>query len=517
MNHLLYVLAFGACIFIALRGVQNLSHFVKNVRLFIDARSDEEKHIAARRHYYMVIPALREQAVISDTLRYFAKLKLDTKAFSVIVATTRRETYEHESNFQRLASVAKDLHNSIPLYRFLNKYAGVFDRLTLTKLWEELHSKPAKSTLGYIEKLHASYELTGQLVQALADEINGKMGRSDFIQLIEYPHTEGLVAHQINFAINSLTNRSSHDYIGIYNADSRPPLDTLIQAEEIIQVRSSAHTPVIQQSSLFTLNVNNDDTSYSGKANAIHQSLWTLKHEITMLRLQSKHAPYLDDHPSILQQLWHTRFTVCVCHGLFINSDYYDKLPLPENSVIEDTSYGLLQCLNHTPVVPLYALENSESPTSLTAGISQKRTWFRLVFDLWDINISALKRETSTESTSLEILVLMARITPIYIFWFFHTLVVVFPLLVVIYLHNPWLFCTWLLTLFIYWLVPALILDANLPNLVGQKKLGSIKIVKIFILGMPGILTHSVGPWLSVYDGIRKKFGITIEKKKTER
>ncbi len=509
-------------VLIALRGVQNSGHFLKNVYSFRTAHSQESTPTPAR-HYFLIIPALREQAVLKDTMDYFAKLDFDKRFYTIVIATTNKEAYDHARNRARLPELARDLSHNAPLGKVLAAYAGVFDRATLSDIHTTCTGGAENTTLLYLKGRHDSYTSTDQLAHKIANTLNRQAHRTDFVKVIEYPHEHGHMVHQINYVVTVLQAQlKSQDYIAIYNADSRPARNTLRVAENNVQSRVThgENTPAImQQSSLFTLNLSENTQRYNAawRANAFHQSMWTMKHDVTMRRLQSSHVLKLQTQPTFWQRIAHMRFAVCTGHGLYINAAHYSVLPLPEDSVVEDAAYGMLQCLNHVPITQLYTLENSETPTSLRSVINQKRVWFKLVFDLFRIQRDTYHSRNETGSSIIDIFVLTARIVPTYFLWFFHSIFTIVPLALALWLHSPVLLCLWVLAMGLYWLIPAAILDSQLPVLVGQPSIGFLNVLRIFVLGMPGILSHSIGPWLSIYDVTREKFGITIEKKKTER
>lgn len=509
-------------VLIALRGVQNSGHFLRNVSLFRTAHS-QLSNLTPSRHFFLIIPALREQAILKDTMDYFANFDFDKRYYTIIIATTRKEAYDHAQNRARLPELAENLSHNTPLGKVLVAYAGVFDRVTLSDIHTTYVGKAKNTILLYLQSRHDNYTSTGQLAHKIANTLNRQAHDTNFVKVIEYPYEHGHMVHQINYVVSVLQAQlKPQDYIGIYNADSRPARNTLRVAENNVQsrVKHGESTPaVMQQSSLFTLNLLENTQRYNAawRANAFHQSMWTMKHDVTMRRLQSSHVLKLQNKPSFWQQIIHTRFAVCTGHGLYINAAHYNALPLPQDSVVEDAAYGMLQCLSHVPITQLYTLENSETPTSLRSVINQKRVWFKLVFDLFKIQHNAYRNRQQTGSSVTEILVLNARILPIYFLWFFHSIFTIVPLALALWLHSPALLGLWILAMVLYWLIPAAILDSQLPVLVGQPSIGLLRVLRIFVLGMPGILSHSIGPWLSIYDVIREKFGITIEKKKTER
>ena len=322
------------------------------------------------------------------------------------------------------------------------------------------------------------------------------------LRVVESPSITGYVATQNNFAIASLKGEiTEDDFIVFYNADSLPNKNTLLSANAIIDVRG-LEANVLQQPSLFTKNLHDllDQKQFSAAANGIHQSLWTLKHEATMSRRQSKLSTKITSEMSALRRFLLARFTVCVGHGLFVRKTYYDLHPLNEDANIEDTQYGLYQSLKKTPVFTIPLLENSETPSTFKKVTAQKRGWFKLVFDLTKLLAQRSVPTFTNKQGRAEFISIVIQIVGVYLTWFMHSVFIIGALVWAILSGEIVLILLWILFYALYWLVPAIILSIFHRKLTEGKGLQVYKVVATWLLGSGAIITHSLGPWLAIYD-----------------
>lgn len=335
------------------------------------------------------------------------------------------------------------------------------------------------------------------------------------IVAIECTKPTGYVATQIKFAVDTFgAEIRDDDFLLVYNADSSPGRTTLLAADSLLQ-HYRKQVDVMQQSSLFTKNISNiiANKSFGAAANAIHQSLWTLKHEVTMTRRQSSLSRQSIRGANLFRRLWLARFTVCVGHGLFIRKSYYDKHPLNEDASIEDTQYGLYQSLNRTGVYTIPILENSESPSTLSRVIAQKRTWFNLVFDLTRLFVTKGKQVFRKKEQRTEFVSILLQVATIYSVWFTHSLFLIGTIILIIMSSNTIIVTLAVTFHILYWPVPALLLAAYHHRLVSTGRLRIVDAMSAWVLGAPAILSHSLGPWLAVVDRVRG----ANSRKKTER
>lgn len=272
---------------------------------------------------------------------------------------------------------------------------------------------------------------------------------------------------------------------------------------------------VLQQSSLFTKNLQEilKQGRYGAAANGIHQSLWTLKHEVSMTRQQSRLCLQKISNKSVIARFFSTRFTVCVGHGLFVRKSYYDLHPLNEEANIEDTQYGLYQSLEKTPVFTIPVLENSETPSTLGKVTSQKRGWFKLVFDLANLLAQRGSVVFRDKLGRTEFISIFIQIVSIYATWFTHSLFITGTLLWALLSGKTTLILLWTVFYALYWLVPAFALSVSHKKLIRGEGLSVYKVIATWIYGSSAIMTHSLGPWLAIYD----KFSGNTTRVKTER
>lgn len=332
------------------------------------------------------------------------------------------------------------------------------------------------------------------------------------LRVIESSSTTGYVATQNNFAINSLKDEiKNDDFLLFYNADSLPDKNTLLAANAIIR-EQGAQANVLQQSSLFTQNLPSilKQRQYGAAANGIHQSLWTLKHEVAMTRRQSYLSVKINDQNSILKRFLLTRFTVCVGHGLFVRKYYYSQHPLNEDANIEDTQYGLYQSLEKTPVFTVPVLENSNTPSTFKKVIAQKRGWFKLTFDLTRL-LTQRSKITNKKQSRTQFISIVIQIANLYVTWFIHSIFLIGTLIGVLISGSMTLILLWLAFYIIYWLAPAIVLSMVHEKLTNHKLLIR-NVFMIWILGSGTIASHSMGPWLAIYD----KFSGNTRRIKTE-
>lgn len=187
------------------------------------------------------------------------------------------------------------------------------------------------------------------------------------VSVCHYPYNKGNMAHQLNYTIKNMLEHGllhEHDYISIYNADSRPHTETYHWV--LSQLNTYNNKYVFQQSAVFLRNYDklND---YFAKVVALYQSCWTLTHEIPRLRRQANSKNILSKWSNVH----------CVGHGLFIRVDILNKMGLfPVDTLTEDTYLGYkLRCSGIT-IYPVPFIEVGDSPLSFRSAMRQKFVWF---------------------------------------------------------------------------------------------------------------------------------------------
>lgn len=213
----------------------------------------------------LLLPVLREQRLIIETLSILAKLKYPSHLLRIFVITTEKEVAQQKKAEKRLLLLAKDivakrLSNAL----LIEKYLGIFS--------EDVLRKTLSSTCGmgdvlevhaFLLKVFESYPTTIDLVRETIAHLNEQAGIALFTHL-HYPLEEGNMGQQLKYAIEQLPRYLANQnipkaqtYLAVYNADLRPHIDTL---QYVANLCSNYHTgdtflpPVLQQSAVFLEN-----------------------------------------------------------------------------------------------------------------------------------------------------------------------------------------------------------------------------------------------------------------------
>jgi len=472
------------------------------------------------------IPVLREQEIIKSTIYYFSKLNYPKNKYQIIITSTEKESFDKQKNKTRMNSLAYDLSKNINANVILDRYLGLFTHSQLIHLHKKYNGCKYKLVLNELFKDYDKLPSTYELACRYAQEVNKKIGL-DLIRVVNYPKVEGIMSHQINYALNEIKKEyiSPSTFFAIYNADSRPNPDTLLFiAKKIQKLEHEKKKPnIIQQSSLFTLNYNRFPRTLKGlilKTASIFQTKWTLVHELHRFKTHSKKVNI--ENRSLIDILANVRLSHCVGHGLFIRLSILQSInSIPIDTITEDLPFGFYKCCEGEAIYPIPILENSESPTTLDSLVNQKRVWFTPYLEYIKYRKKVLLENKFRKKLEVDFLTLQGIWTGF--IWLVQSFVFLIPLILSILTLNFSFFVIWIFALALYWYIPVFIIYSNL------KKLEAIAGRSITVLnhrdylfissfGLFIIFTHSFGPFLRTFDFIKEViFDINFEKKKTER
>lgn len=373
------------------RGLDDLAGIVASVRWLKQKVADpnqpsEEPFIA------IVLPVLREQQLIIDTMQVFAQLKYPLERLRIFVVTTEKEIFQREQARHKLKSLATDIAGKrLPTSLLVEKYLGVFPEHILKEVILAAEKKHGEAEVYHL--LSAAFDTcpsTIDLVKEQVSVINGQAGVPLYTHL-HYPGSSGDMNQQLEYALQQLPHYivaqdidRERAYIAIYNADSRPHADTLHTVARLCESyfeQHSSYPPALQQSAIFLENVNRLGSKVSSlllQAAAILQTRWVLSHEIPRLRRQSYSAVQFKQHRlGIFQRFSGAEFALCVGHGLFLRYDQAEQLGLFSiNAVCDDLLWSLHLCIQHIPILPVPVLESAETPSAIKSLLIQRRSWF---------------------------------------------------------------------------------------------------------------------------------------------
>lgn len=226
-----------------------------------------------------------------------------------------------------------------------------------------------------------TYEMIKRLMEA--DVCNKK------IYLFHYPYKKGVMAHQLNYAIDQLEkiNPSLNFWIGIYNADSRISVSTIDYIINNINQKDCLHKCFQQYSWYITKSNKSHDILNSA---ALWQTRWTLVFELARVRFQAAldSAKLPDSIYFILEKM-----NYVIGHGLYIKViDLKTLGGFPEDTINEDACLGYLLNCNNIKIIPIPFLEKAESPNRVSIYIKQQTTWFNgpwYAFQYWKCKMKA--------------------------------------------------------------------------------------------------------------------------------
>jgi len=410
---------------------------------------------------------------------------------------------------------ARDSYNSIPTTKFYVCIPALDEQDTVVETIETFmnQSYPAGLISVYIVTTSKEEKLPGK--PSTKDVIDEYLShQSDTVKrrvhVVNYPKTDGRMAHQINYLADRLRAELSHEdaYFVVYNADSHIHQDTLGLTDSIISeqlMRGRDRPTILQQSAVYQY----FGKSYIAEGAGLHQTLWTLTHEIPKLLNQSSKVLKIT-RSNIAQILRYSRIAHCVGHGLFVRGDYYNRHHLPQSILNEDLPYGLQACALHEPIYPIPSLELASTPARIMSVYRQKSTWFNPFFEF--INYGKELVHQKLYVSKLEVFWLLLQAYLSLFIWLIHSIVLTGGLAMSIFAGWQYII-VWIVALFTYWVIPASIVTHKRRYLANG---GSNSYLSISA-GMPYVLTHSVGPFIATYNWLIASIrGVKPVKRKTD-
>ena len=313
----------------------------------------------------MVVPALREQRVLADTVAYLTKLAEEWGPATVVLATTEREHVQRQAATVRLPEVAEALRRHQSVRQLSDRFAGVLPAHVLADL-AEASGRPNVNYPAIVQAAFDEVPTTPALASKVAADSGGRVRHHHVVD------PAAAMVQQINAAVHAELARLDSEnvdpqqvWIGVYNADSRPHPDTLHALLAL-----PADTQVAQQSALFIADPAAGRAGMWAEGAALLQSRWTLAREIPRLRAQARQARRRPN------ARW-PRLAHCVGHGLFVRGDLWRQVDgLPSATMNEDLAFGYMLSAARVPIEPLPLIEHADSPDTIRAVFRQARQWF---------------------------------------------------------------------------------------------------------------------------------------------
>ncbi len=177
--------------------------------------------------FVVLLPVLREQALVAETLAHFTSLDYPRDRYRTVVVTSERERTEQEEFGRSLASYEDLLWNADPHGAHSRLLTGHLPGPVVADL---LSNRAQLSRVEFgdaVTTAHANTRTTGQLVDEVAD-------REPLVRQIEAPSDWALKAGQLRYAIANLDDALSDwplladcRYVAVYDFDARPAVNAL--------------------------------------------------------------------------------------------------------------------------------------------------------------------------------------------------------------------------------------------------------------------------------------------------
>lgn len=481
-------------------------HF--SLKYIADNQSNINFNLPNKYDYTILIPVLREQQIIKQTFDRFTTLN---SSYNVVFITTEKEKYDEGYNLKDLKNKLNKLVLIENVNTFIENLIGIFTYSEASHLFLKILNLDKKSKESIIIETFLNRESTQTILLKLANSLSKKKQKN--VKIIHYPKIDGNMAHQLNYALQKLTEikkqKSKKSFTLVYNADSVVSKNLIPVLNSFLNLHSEAK--VVLQSALYLHNYHTFDGFWKQKFLqdiALLQTRWTLAHEIPRILIQQTQFGNLLEGGHV------------VGHGLCIQTDVLLKIGgFPENFTNEDLPLGYLLRLQNYKVYSLPLLENADSPTTIKNVFRQYTTWFYGIFNypLYIQHALSLKEVSKFKAIvwGLKYMIrglLWFGLSLSWLYLFLYPLVTLnfinFGLAILIY-------CFYAPLSFLY-IVMRINSDSSLYF--GEKKQKmSIDFINI-IMTMPVYLTHSYPTWVAIYKTIYAYiFKENIIKQKTER
>lgn len=422
----------------------------------------------------IVIPCLREQDIILQTLKHFLKLTKNLTNVKILVVTTQKEEFERENNMYLKEQLVKDVKDNIELQKLINKYNMI---LTTSEIKEILKYSNSNNLGKIINNTIKNHKTTNNLIRDFILQSN----LEETILHFHYPNNMGIMADQLNYVLNNFEFENEKEYyFSVYNADSIPDKDTINEVLEIINEKN--FPKVIQQ---YSVPISNwDELSGLMKGFAMYQSNFELRYGLINSYSKSK-----------------LLYIYVVGHGMYIRVDVLKQIGGFETKYwCEDIYMSYILRNKDIPICPMKTLESMQSPQYLSILTKQNAVWFKTSFECLKIFKDVFRKNKKVSLNSLGWLIQRVRMN---ITWIGLPLAFLYTIIISITNKNLIMFCTSIIS----YLVMILLEYGSTVKLIEnitQKKLKHK--IKILISTIVATTISNIGPIYSIMSPKKEKY-----------
>ncbi len=512
-------------------GIRQSIGFFSDSRLNYHPKKLYEKLEKDGPQIIILLPLLREQAVVKELLDYFLSIPYPRLKIQIILITTEKENKEKAKRRVKVKSLFNDLSRGKSLFEIKGKHLGLFPGNVLENIYFKFKKHPLsfQELKTYYNNYPTTFDLTKRIIAHLPES------KRQQVYLIHYPKTKGVMAHQLNYGVRYIKkfmvrNEGSKVYVGVYNADSKPNKNTfMVLGKSALDVKteSGSFPEVFQQISAYCHNYFEYPNTFQGwflKASSIVQTRWGLGSEIPMLIRQSSFWGKKRKKINLIEKIFEPP-AYCVGHGMFVRLDILQKVGLfPTETLNEDLALGYYLTLNKIPIRPIPALENVENPDTISMLITQKASWFWGMIDYLDY-YKYVRLKVKDNDKLRTLLTTTKGLMRDGLSWLLGSIILfIFLFMVLLSLQaNLYIGLFAILSLIIYVALPSFYLVSLLPSIFKLSSGEDVKPQKLDRVLVPlfsyfYLLSASMGPWRTFIRKINSIVGEEVlEKNKTER
>ena len=422
----------------------------------------------------IVIPCLREQDIIIQTLNYFLGLTKNLDNVKLLIVTTQKEEFEKEINSYLKDQLIKDVKNNMQLQKLINKYNKI---LSTNEIKEILKY----SKLENIEEIINNKIQNSKTTSVLIEEFVIQNHLEEKVYHFHYPNNEGIMADQLNYVLNNFEFKDEKNYyFSVYNADSIPNKDTI--KEVLTTINENDNPKVIQQYSVPISNWN--ELSNLMKGFSIYQSNFELRYGLINSYFPNK-----------------LLYTYVVGHGMYIRVDILKQIGGFETKYwCEDIYMSYVLRNKDISIYPIKTLEIMQSPQYLSILTKQNSVWFKTSFECLKIFKDIFKQNKKINLNSIGWLMQRIRMN---ITWLGIPIAFLYTLIISIFNKNIIMFCLSVLSYFVMIVLEygsTIKLIEKLTEITFKNK------IKILINTIVATTISNIGPIYSLISRNKEKY-----------
>lgn len=193
------------------------------------------------------------------------------------------------------------------------------------------------------------------------------------VRVVHYPYRYGVMAHQLNYAIDRLRERHGDDLpIGIYNVDSKPSAAAVAAARAALL---SDPRTVVQQYAIYPFPPPRDFAAAMLSHIACWQTRWSLHFELgrtLIAQALPAGADLVGRAAALIRPMLYA-----IGHGLYLRTGCWRDLSgFPEDDINEDAFFGLQLRLAGYRMRTVPFLEPALPPPTIGIYLRQQAVWY---------------------------------------------------------------------------------------------------------------------------------------------